>query len=61
VSVGRKFVFKFLTDFDKREDFTVDPSQMMRIAKGEISKIYERERDAEGHEYLNIKLSSLSR
>ena len=46
---------------DKQDDFTVDPSQQMRIAKGDISKIYKKRKDENKLNEYTISLSALSR
>lgn len=57
---NRKFVFKFTSDVDKQEDFTVDPSQLMRIAKGDIKHIYQKQKSESNEEEYIVRLSSVS-
>jgi hypothetical protein len=62
VSVGKKFIFKFTHEIDKQDDFTADPSQLMRIAKGDVSQIYRKSKDSQdGSIVIQISLSALSR
>ena len=49
-TLGRRFMFRFLTNYDRQDDFTVDQSQMMRVAKGNIHGIYERVKSEQGED-----------
>lgn len=59
-AVGRIFRFNFSHKVDKDNDFTVDPSQLMRIAKGNINYLYSKS-SMNGEDIIDINLSSLSR
>jgi hypothetical protein len=57
---NKRFIITFSPSVDKQEDFTVDPSQLMRIAKGDVSHIYHRLPNATQEEVFDIKLSAVS-
>ena len=59
--VGRKCYFTFSSQVDKENDFTVDPSQLLRIAKGDVTHFYRKVKDTDGTESIQVSLSSLSR
>src|SRR5438105_1574887 len=61
VSVGRTFKFNFSHKVEKENDFTVDPSQLMRIAKGNIHYLYSKVKSGNEEEVININLSALSK
>lgn len=61
IALAKKFIFKFLPEYDKQDDFTIDPSQQMRIAKQDLGRLYEKGIDgSEVNSAIVIKLSALS-
>eukprot|EP00347_Sterkiella_histriomuscorum_P017570 403348829 len=62
---NKKFLLYFNPKIDKQEDFTVDPSQLMRIAKGDVTQIYKILLDplsqVPGEQVYQVMLSALSR
>ena len=63
-SVKRRFVFNFMTSVHPSDDFTVDPSQLLRIAKSQPSlhRLYSKTLDPSSRiDLYQINLSPLSR
>ena len=61
----QKFEILFTPKVDKSDDFTVEPSQLMRLAKGDVNQIYSKrleisEDGQSSEQVFRIALSALS-